>query len=160
MSFTNPQEKSCRRSACLRPRFSGRQLYLALALSLVATGQSSRAGNVLWSSPGGSAWLTGSNWTGGSVPGSADNAQFGANPTSGSTGIGINMNTASFVQQVGAIEITSGRNVNLLIGNSSTTAGAAGTLQLNGATVNSVANVIVRNAGAGANAAEYPRQRK
>src|SRR5262245_45174943 len=43
------------------------------------------ASNLLWSSAGGSAWLTAVNWTGGSVPSASDNAQFGANPTSGST---------------------------------------------------------------------------
>jgi hypothetical protein len=45
--------------------------------------------SVLWSSAGGSAWLTATNWTGGAVPFSVDIAQFGANPTSGVTPVGI-----------------------------------------------------------------------
>lgn len=104
------------------------------------------AASILWSSAAGSAWLTGSNWTGGSAPTSTDVAQFGANPT-GAGGAGINMNGATNNgannQAVGAIEITSARVASHLVGNSSTTIG--GTLTLNGATVNSVANVVVEN---------------
>lgn len=106
-----------------------------------------QAANILWSSAGGSAWLTGTNWTGNAVPTGTDVAQFGANPT-GAGGVGINMNGATNNgannQAAGAIEITSARTTSHLVGNSSTTAG--GTLTINGATVNSVANVIVRNA--------------
>src|SRR5689334_18220867 len=87
-----------------------------MVFSLVMSNQ---AADILWSSASGSAWLTGSNWTGGSAPGSADNAQFGANPTSGTTGVGVNMNTAGGLQQVGSIEVTSARTVNLIIGDSS-----------------------------------------
>jgi hypothetical protein len=105
------------------------------------------AANILWSAAAGSAWLTGTNWTGNAVPSGTDVAQFGTNPTSGTTGVGINMNGATNNgannQAVGAIEITSARAANHLVGNSSSTAG--GTLTLNGATVNSVANVVVRN---------------
>ncbi|HQR07847.1 MAG TPA: autotransporter-associated beta strand repeat-containing protein [Gemmatales bacterium] len=46
-------------------------------------------------------------------------------------------------QAVGAIEITSSRAAAFLIGNSSSSVG--GTLTLNGATVNSIANTILRN---------------
>src|SRR5437762_2145312 len=64
----------------------------------------------LWCSSGGSAWLTTGNWTGG-VPSGAEIGQFGANPTSGTTGVGINMggstNNGSNNQVVGAIEVTS-----------------------------------------------------
>ncbi|MEQ1747120.1 MAG: hypothetical protein ABMA02_16945, partial [Saprospiraceae bacterium] len=105
-------------------------------------------GQILWSSSGGSAWLTGSNWTGAAVPTSAQIAQFGANPTA-ATGVGINMNGATNNgannQAVGAVEVTSARVAAFLVGNSSSTVGANGTLTLNGATVNSIANTILRN---------------
>ncbi|MBA4303879.1 MAG: hypothetical protein C0424_06610 [Sphingobacteriaceae bacterium] len=66
---------------------------------------------ILWSSTSGSAWLTGSNWTGSAVPTAAQVAQFGANPTG--TTVGINMggstNNGTSNQIVGAIEVTSAR---------------------------------------------------
>jgi autotransporter-associated beta strand protein len=105
-----------------------------------------------WSTAAGSAWLDTANWTGAVVPGTTDIAQFSANPTSGTTGVGINMNgttnNGANHQAVGAIEVTNLRNnLNLLVGNSSTTIG--GTLTLNGATVNSVSNTVLRNNGGG-----------
>ena len=116
------------------------------ALGLLST---SRAADILWSSAAGSAWLTPANWTGGVTPGAADNAQFGANPTSGTTAVGINMATAGGLQQVGAIEVTAARtgSLNLPVNNSS--GATAGTIQLNGATVNGVPNTVLRNAHAG-----------
>ncbi|AWI25957.1 YDG domain-containing protein [Flavobacterium pallidum] len=116
--------------------------FILLAFLLFGLHQASAQ---LWTSTGGSAWLTGSNWTGGSVPTSTGITQFGANPTSTSVGVGINSNTNSNVQ-VGAIELTSAKTTNMpLVGNSS--GGASGTLTLNGATVNGVSNTIIRNAG-------------
>lgn len=108
----------------------------------------SASGQILWSNVVGQAWLTGTNWTGGAVPGSTDIAQFGTAPTSGTTGVGINMNmptnNGANNQAVGAIEILATRvSAGMLIGNSSTSSG--GTLTLNGATVNAVNNVILRN---------------
>ena len=134
----------------------GMQLALCLSATIVLgfSPSGAQAGNVLWSSSGGSAWLTGSNWTGSAVPTAADNAQFGANPT-GSSGAGINFNSTTNagtqtlgnrIQDVGAIELTSARTSgDPVIGNSSGTAGASGTLRLSGTTVNSVTNVILRN---------------
>src|SRR5262252_1881323 len=100
------------------------------------------AANILWSSGAGSAWLTAGNWTGGAVPTATDVAQFGANPT-GAGGVGINFNgttnagtqaTGQRIEEVGGVEITSARTAaSLLIGDSSTTAGATGTFRLNGA---------------------------
>src|SRR3989442_1532476 len=90
------------------------------------------AANILWSSAGGSAWLTAGNWTGGAVPTGTDVAQFGANPTA-ATGVGINFNgttnagpqiNGQKIEEVGAVEITSARAAAILIGDSSTTAGA------------------------------------
>ncbi len=103
---------------------------------------------ILWSSTGGSAWLTAGNWTGSVVPGAGDTGQFGVNPSS-STSVGINMNGAtnngSNNQIVGAIEVTSARSTPLTIGNSSTVAN--GTLTVAGINVNGIDNTIVRNNG-------------
>ena len=102
---------------------------------------------ILWSTAAGQAWLLNTNWTGNIVPNTTDIAQFGTAPTSGVTGVGINMNGATNNgannQAVGAIEILSIRPVGMLIGNSSTSVN--GTLTLNGATVNAINNVILRN---------------
>lgn len=98
---------------------------------------------VLWSSAGGNAWLAGTNWTGGVVPGSGDIAQFGANPTSGATPVGIDMGSNGGTQSAGAIEVTAARTAQLLINNSA--ASTAGTLTLSGSTVNGTSNVILRN---------------
>jgi len=91
----------------------------------------------------GTAWLTAANWAGDVVPDSDDIAQFDVAGTA--TTIGINMNGATNNgannQAVGAIELLSTRN--RTIGDSSV---VAGTLTLNGATVNGVANTILRNA--------------
>jgi len=97
----------------------------------------------LWSSSGGSSWLTAANWTGGAVPGSADIAEFGVNPTSGVMPVGIDMGSNGGAQSVGAIEMTAARTAELIINNSA--ASSSGTLTLNGATVNGTPNVILRN---------------
>lgn len=103
---------------------------------------------ILWSSTSGSAWLTATYWSGGTVPSAADIAQFGANPTSGSTGVGINANLATNNgpnhQIVGGIEVSAARAVKMIIGNSSTT--ADGKLSLAGVTIGSNNNVVLRNA--------------
>lgn len=131
--------------------FAGAAL-TALALSLIAA-PALLAGDILWSSSGGSAWLTNTNWTGNAVPTATDNAQFGANPTA-ATGVGINFSNVTNagtqtngnrIEDAGAIEVTSARAAAFLVGNSSSTAGASGTLRLFGTTVNGVANTILRN---------------
>lgn len=100
-------------------------------------------GQIIWSSPTGNAWLTGSNWTGGVVPGPTAVAQFNANPTSASTGVGINMDTASGTYATGAVSVTSSRTSNLIIGNSAPT--TPGVFTLNGATIGTTANTILSN---------------
>ena len=99
--------------------------------------------SVLWSSSAGSAWLSATNWTGGAVPGSGDTAQFGANPTSGTIPVGIDMGGNGGSQSAGAIEVTAARSAALSIVNSASS--TSGTLTLNGATVNGTQNVILRN---------------
>jgi len=101
------------------------------------------AANIAFGSAAGSAWLTASNWTGSTAPTSNDVVQFGANPTSGTTGVGVNAGTSSTII-IQAIEILSTRAANLLIGNSAASS-ADLTMTLTGATINSVANVVLRN---------------
>src|SRR4051812_43526499 len=82
--------------------------------------------SILFTNPTGSAWLTTTNWTGSVVPTATDVAQFGLNPTSGTTGVGINFNSATNagtqttgnrVEDAAALEVTSARAANLIIGN-------------------------------------------
>jgi hypothetical protein len=102
---------------------------------------------IAWATAAGQAWLTATNWTGNIVPSATDIAHFGIAPTSGLTGVGINMNAVTNNginnQAVGAIEILNTRTANFKIGNSS--AAVPGTLTLNGAVVNSIADVVLRN---------------
>lgn len=98
---------------------------------------------ILWSSSGGSAWLSTGNWTGSAVPTSTQVAQFGANPTATS----VNINGGA--SPTGAIEVTSTRaSTALTIGNNSGSA-SNGTLTLSGVVVNGMANVIMRNNSSG-----------
>ncbi len=102
-------------------------------------------GQVNWVSPTGTSWLTGANWSGAAVPGLADMAQFGTYPTSATIGVGINMDTAGGSVSAGAIHLSSARSANLFIGNSATA--TPGTLNLFGATVAGVPNVVLANLG-------------
>ena len=134
---------------------------LVLASSLLATvplahGQAVRA----WSGSSGSAWLTETNWTPNTnFAGEAPLAVLAVEglatdimttvAANTATNIGINMNTLAAGGGVGLIlgGIDFNRSVtnNLQIGNSSTTVN--GIMQLNGATINSVPNTLVRVAG-------------
>ena len=98
---------------------------------------------------GGTAWFTVTNWVGDTAfPGSQSattNADVATIPsTAANPAIGINMNFAGNTLYLGAINFT-GTNARSL-GDSSA---IAGTLQLNGASVDSVANVILRHSGTG-----------
>jgi autotransporter-associated beta strand protein len=132
-----------------------------LVLVAPLVNHSALASTILWSSAGGSAWLTGTNWTGSAVPTGTDIAQFGVNPTGTAGTVGINFNSTtnagtqsngSRIEDVGAIEVASTRiSKDITIGNSATTAGATGTLRLKGTTVNTVSNVVLRNNASGGN---------
>jgi len=113
----------------------------ASALVALLSAQSAHAQS--WSGSSSGAWLTAGNWTGGVAAGSttttdSDIAVFSVNaqPT-----IGINMSTTSGVYYLGAIDNTYARA--RTYNNSTST--FAGVLTLNGATVNSVENTILRN---------------
>jgi autotransporter-associated beta strand protein len=111
-----------------------------------------QAADQTWSGAGtgnNTAWYTTINWVGGAVPGSSSggttNTDIATIPSTGTNPtIGINLNTpTNNTHYLGAINFTGATRT---IGDSS---GTSGTLQLNGATVNSVANVIIRNSGTG-----------
>ena len=129
----------------LRQTFGARLVYLIAGTVLTLAGllaQSVHAidsPSILYSNSGGSASGTTMNWTGSVVPTATDVAQFGANPTSGTTGVGINFNattnggthtTGNRIEDAAAVEVTSARAANLIIGNSSSTAGAVGKFRL------------------------------
>ena len=98
-----------------------------------------------WSGATNGDWLTGTNWTGGvaagsTTPGDTDVAVFNVNANNT---VAINMTTTSGVYHLGAIDNT-GNNTRII----QNTSGTTGVLTLNGATVNSVANTIIRNSTA------------
>src|SRR5579871_5216996 len=101
--------------------------------------------NFTWSNASNTTWLTTTNWSPSGPPGTLDIAEFATNPTGASVGInlGSTTNNGSNNEAVGAILVDPTRTANLAIGNSSTS--VSGTLTLNGATVNSVANSILAN---------------
>ena len=115
---------------------------LSLTVLLVLISVNSHA-QVIWSAPAGTAWLTPANWTGGVVPTATQVAQFNSNPGSATTGIGINMDTASGAVSVGAIYVSPLRSNNLIIGNNSPS--TPGILTLTGATVDGTPNVVLAN---------------
>jgi autotransporter-associated beta strand protein len=97
----------------------------------------------------GTAWFTVTNWVGdaafpGSSTGVTTNTDIATIPSTGTNPtIGINFATPTGnTLYLGAIDFTAANNRG--IGDSSNT---SGTLQLNGATVNAVANVIIHNSG-------------
>jgi hypothetical protein len=115
-------------------------LLFALLIPTTGFGQIEFAGSASCTSGASTAWLTAANWCGGSIPGSSSIAQFTSKGPTGN--IGINVNNAA-TQQVGAIEIASSRAAALTIGHSGSSKNSF--LQINGTTVNSISNVILRN---------------
>ncbi|MEQ1749940.1 MAG: autotransporter-associated beta strand repeat-containing protein, partial [Prosthecobacter sp.] len=101
------------------------------------------AQTITWNNNGAStAWYTAASWNPSTASGAwttSNVAQF--QNTGSATTAGINMNTSAL--SIGAIEVSSARTRVLTIGNSS---GTTGNLTLNGATLNSVNNVVLRNA--------------
>ena len=129
----------------------------ALVAPLIAAWpQCAQAANATWAAGGGTAWYTASNWSPAAAPGlqgaaasNTDTATFTSAATA--TTFGINMNAATAYLNLGAISVDATRTTATTIGNSSTTviSGNGQVLRLYGATVNSVANTILRNAGSG-----------
>jgi fibronectin-binding autotransporter adhesin len=112
-----------------------------------------------WTGSSGGAWLGTGNWFGGTFAGDAPSVSLTAEglatdimttaATNSATNIGINMNTLAAPNGaglvLGGIHFEKTNTTALQIGNSSTTVN--GSIQLNGATINSVANTLVRVAG-------------
>ena len=96
---------------------------------------------------GGNEWMTNTNWAGDVIPDGTDVAQFGAAGPAMTIGISMNLvplnNNGPNNQAVGAIELSNANFIPRTIRNSGTIFG--GTLTLNGATVNAVSNVVLRN---------------
>lgn len=90
----------------------------------------------------GTAWLTGSNWSGGLSPTTGDIATF-RNLGSANTA-GVNYNTLLGALSLQSIVVDSSRTRALTVGNSSSA--RAGTLTLTGGEINAVSNVVLRNA--------------
>ena len=90
----------------------------------------------------GTAWLTTTHWSLGTVPTSAQVAQFAL---TGTTTVGISMSGTTPVgsQSVGGIEAASGNAAALTVNNSSST--TAGILTVAGVVINGQPNVILRN---------------
>lgn len=112
---------------------------MGFILSLIP---SSDAADGNWSGAVSGAWLNTGNWD--AVPGATgvtSNTNIATFGTNANNTIGIDMGSAGGNYSLGAIHNTN--SPARLIGNSSTT--TAGTLTLNGATVNGIAGTIVRN---------------
>ena len=128
----------------MKPKASRRSFLLGSTIlaALTAT-QSAHAVSGSWSGAG-SAWLTPTNWTGSNLPGSptvTTNVDIATFALAANATAGINFNTTAGVYYLGAVDYTQATARN--IGNSSSA--VPGVLTLNGTTVNSVANTILRN---------------
>ncbi|MGG9972194.1 beta strand repeat-containing protein [Ferruginibacter sp. SUN002] len=119
-----------------------KKFYFLIFCFVLFFGTKNLVGQIVWANgAAATAWYTAANWSPSTAFGAwttSSVAQF--QNTGSATTAGINMNTLQL--SIGSIEITSARTRALTIGNSSTT---AGTLTLNGTTINSVSNVILRN---------------
>jgi fibronectin-binding autotransporter adhesin len=128
---------------------------LAAAIVALLANQSIQAADGTWGANANSAWYTVGNWVPNTqFPGSKGAAASNTNIatfTSAFTGtsVGINMNATAEFLNLGAISVDSTRTTATTIGNSTTTVVAGQVLRLYGATVNSVSNVVLRNAGTG-----------
>jgi autotransporter-associated beta strand protein len=128
----------------MKPKF-----HLLTSVFATILAPSLHAADGTWSSSAsGSAWLTAGNWTDSIIPGSTSdtaNTDWALFATGTQPTVGLNMNTLGGTYYLGAIHFNNATARN--IGNSSGT--TAGTLTLNGTTLNSVANTILWNQGTG-----------
>ncbi len=117
-------------------RATRRHRYLpALLVSLLCAASQAQT---VWNHPSSTSWATAGNWSNG-LPNASRHAQFGA--ITNSTNVWGISGTASTVQ---AIELTSDRTANVTIGASGNSGGTL-VVTLGGATINSLANTILRN---------------
>jgi autotransporter-associated beta strand protein len=128
------------------PARTAMMVVAALLAGLTATFTCSAQNDYLFST--GSAWLTSGNWSPSGPPGPNDIAQFDtAEPTSSGAQVNFSnpVNNGTLNEAVGAIQVFSTRTAALPIGGGSSAA-TSGVLTLNGAPVNSVADVVIENA--------------
>src|SRR5271157_1485569 len=112
-------------------------LFIFLSIEICCLGQD----QILWTSNINYSWLQGSNWDKNAVPTGTQIAQFADRPTADHVTIGIDQNG---YQYVGAIEITPEHSHEISICNSGGNNQNC-KLQINGATVNNISHVILRN---------------
>ncbi|MFN8276440.1 MAG: YDG domain-containing protein [Chitinophagales bacterium] len=118
---------------------------LTLGMILLIAGKAFSQTTYSWTGSSGGAWLTSTNWSPNGPLATTGIASFGGSNTS--TTVGLNTNTQSSTT-LSAITFLSGTSTaNLAIGNSGTS-GTGGTITLNSATINSVANTIIRSTSA------------
>ncbi|CAN1551360.1 Autotransporter-associated beta strand repeat [Flavobacteriaceae bacterium] len=121
-------------------------LFVMLLFSAVSWGQNNSASFTTLTS--GAAWFTTGNWNTSLFAGAkainTSNTNIATFTSTSAPIIGINMGTSSL--SLGAISIDATKILGFSLGDSSATAGS---LALFGATVNSIPNVIIRNAGTG-----------
>jgi len=138
--ITNPsQTYFTKHKGIMKQKSTLRSFLLAAGSSLLAISSASAQS---WDGSSSGDWLTGTNWGGDVAAGSTtstdtDIAVFNVNANNT---IGINMTTAVGNYYLGAID-----NTNATARVINNTSGTTGVLRLNGATVNSVANTIIRN---------------
>jgi len=132
-------------SFCLHNKYLKINIFTPIFLLGLLLSSWSQA-QVIWSSPSNTSWLTGSNWVGSVAPTATQIAEFDANPTSATTGVGIDMNAAAGSLSISGLYISSTRTNNFLLGNNSAT---SGTLSISGDLINGTPNVFIANFSAG-----------
>lgn len=116
------------------------KLFVAFSLLLVGLGQVGFAQST-WTGTTSGAWLTAGNWSPSGAPAGGTAIAFINNNTQPT--MGINMNSITGTNNpIGAFHFGASATTARTINNSSTT--VAGTFTLNGITINSVANTIIR----------------
>jgi fibronectin-binding autotransporter adhesin len=119
------------------------RVYL-FAIAVIVAPSTLYAQSISWSGATSGAWLTTTNWTGGTAAGSGTsttNTNIAVFNVNANNTVGINMNTTAGVYYLGAIDNTNATA--RIINNNSTT--VPGVLTLNGATVGGTANTVLRN---------------
>lgn len=124
---------------------------IAAITALLLSASGLHAADQTWGANNFTSWYTLTNWAGGAFPGlqgaAASNTDIATFTSAASnTSFGIAMGTSDSLN-LGAISLDSSRATSTSIGNSS--ASGSGSLRLYGATINSIPNVIFRNAGTG-----------
>jgi hypothetical protein len=125
-------------------RIATRSFLLASTLVLISN---ATWGQNNWTGTTSLTWLTGTNWSAGAAPNATTTEAFFNNNTNAGIN-GVNMNTITAAQRsIGSIHFGASATTARSIENSSGTTG--GTFTLNGTTINTIANTIIRNNSTG-----------